>query len=130
MKLEKGRTIFVDAKPIGNLANPRFPSGAIKKPNSPVTIVVRVAVDAEGKASVAGKSIADFSLPTPFTGACEEAIREAVAQWKFEPAQLAVLEPQSDGQPLLVSSSATETTFEIAFTFTPSGHVDSQSKQK
>lgn len=126
LKIAKRTTIFVDAKPVGSLASPRFPVGSFRAPNRAVTIVVRVAVDENGRATVLGKSLADLSLPTPFTEACADTIEEAVAQWKFEPAQLAVLEPQKDGRPLLVSSAATDTVFETSFTFDPSGSVGSK----
>jgi hypothetical protein len=128
LKIEKERSVFIDAKPIGGLGNPAFPGG--KLPPGPVTITVRVAVDEEGRASVLGKSLSDLSASTPFAAACDRMISQAVAEWKFEPAQIALLEPQQDGRPLLVSSRVTDTTSEVAFTFTPSGDVGSQLNPK
>ena len=122
-EITRGETVFVDAKPIEPLALPNYPTGLPQTNADPVTIVVRFLVGADGRVEEIGRSIADFSVPTPFSRACFEAVTEAVARWRFEPAQLAIVHPQANGRPLIVSSSPTERRFEIAVTFSPSGRV-------
>ena len=122
-EITRGQTVFVDAKPIEPLATPNYPTGSRKPNGDPVTIVVKFVVGADGRVEEIGKSIADFSAPTPFTRECFDAVTDAVARWRFEPAQLAVVEPQANGRPLIVSSTPTERRFEIAVTFSSSGRV-------
>ena len=121
LKIEKGKSVFVDARPMGALSPPEFPSGSFFAQSSKLVIVVRVRIDEEGRAVVLGRSVTDLSVRSPFSAACDEAIAQAVAKWRFEPAQIGVLEPQADGRPLLVSSEPVDTTLEIAFTFESSG---------
>lgn len=123
LEVKRGETIFVDAKPIEPLATPIYPTGS-RKPNAdPVTIVVKIVVGADGRVEDIGRSIADLSLPTAFSQECFEAVTNAVAQWRFEPALLAVVEPQANGRPRIISSTPTERRFEIAVTFSSSGRV-------
>lgn len=122
-EITRGETAFVDARPIEPLATPNFPSGFLKPNDDPVTIVVKIVVGADGRVEEMGKSLADFSAPTPFARACFEAVTDAIAQWRFEPAQIAVVEPQAKGRPRIVSSMPTERRFEIAVTFSSSGRV-------
>src|SRR5688572_8225817 len=86
--ITRGETVFVDAKPIQPLALPIYPAGSAKPDANPVTIVVRFVVGADGRVEEIGRSIADFSVPTPFSRACFEAVTDAVARWRFEPALL------------------------------------------
>jgi hypothetical protein len=124
MAVKHGETVFVDAKPIQPLATPIYPAGSRKSDADPVvTVVMRIVVAADGRVEDMGRSIADLSVPTPFYQECFEAVANAVAQWRFEPAQLAVVRPQPDGRPLIVSSTPTERRFEIAVTFSSSGRV-------
>jgi hypothetical protein len=120
-QVKQGETVFVDARPIEPLATPSFPAAAPQRGAEPVTIVVKIVVGADGRVDDVQRSLADFSGPTPFARECFEAVKAAVAQWKFEPAELAVVRPQANGRPLIVSSTPTERTFEIAFTFSPNG---------
>jgi len=121
--ISSGETVFVDARPIEPLATPLYPTGYPKPNADPVTIVVKFVVGADGRVEEIGRSIADFSVPTPFSGECFESVKDALAQWRFEPAQIAVVKPQANGRPLIVSSTPTERRFEIAVTFSSSGRV-------
>jgi hypothetical protein len=121
--ITRGETVFVDAKPIEPLATPIYPTGSPKPSADPVTVVVKFVVGADGRVEEIGRSIADFTVPTPFSGECFEAVKDALAQWRFEPAQIAVVKPQANGRPLIVSSTPTERRFEIAVTFSSFGRV-------
>jgi hypothetical protein len=125
LRIEKSRTMFVDATPIEPLARPVWPNGRPSPPPQPLTLKVRILVDEGGRVQGLTKSIADFSVPSQFSERCFEAIRVAVDRWRFEPAQLMVVEPQNDGRALMVSSSLVGTSFEVAFTFSSTGKVDS-----
>lgn len=122
-KIERGDTVFVDAKPNEPLTVPHYPTGLPKPSADSVTITVRIVVGAGGSVEDIQRSFADLSIPTPFSQACFESVKTAVVQWKFEPAQIAVVKPQANGRPLIVSSTPTDRPFEIAFTFSSSGRV-------
>ena len=124
LRIEKTRTIFVDARPIEPLARPEWPETA-SAPSIPLTLKVRILVGEDGSVRGMIKSIADVSIPSAFSSSCFESIKTTVDRWRFEPAQLMVLEPQADGRPLVVSSSLTGSSFEVAFTFSSTGVVDS-----
>jgi hypothetical protein len=122
-EIKRGETVFVDAKPIEPLATPSYPTGSPKPNADSVTIVVKMVVGADGRVEDIGRSMADLSVSTPFSQECFEAVKDAVARWRFEPAQIAVVEPQANGRPRIVSSTPTERRFEIAITFSSSGRV-------
>jgi hypothetical protein len=122
-EITQGETVFVDARPIEPLATPVYPAGSRKRGADAVTIVVKIVVGADGRVEEIGKSIADLSVPTSFSQECFEAVTEAIAQWRFEPARLAVVKSQANGRPLIISSTPTERRFEIAVTFSSSGRV-------
>jgi hypothetical protein len=123
IEIKRGETVFVDARPIEPLAEPGYPPGFSLRAGETLTLVVRIVVGADGRVEDVRKSLADFSLPSAFSEQCLDAVKAAVAQWRFEPAQLAVVQPQPNGRPLIVSSTPTERPFEIAFTFSSSGRV-------
>jgi hypothetical protein len=125
LRIERSRTIFVDAVTVEPLALPVWPEIESSLPSQPLVFKVRILVGENGRVQGVKKSIADFSLPSHVSSRCFEAIRVAVDQWRFEPAQLMVLEPQEDGRPLVVSSSPESTSFEVAFSFSSTGKVDS-----
>jgi hypothetical protein len=124
-RIESGRTIFVDATPVQPLARPVCPDVEPSSSVQPVALKVRILVREDGRVHGLEKSIADFSIPSRFSERCFDAIGVAVNQWQFEPAQLMVVEPQADGRALVVSSSRVGTSFEVAFTFSTAGKVDS-----
>jgi hypothetical protein len=125
LRIEQSRTIFVDAEPIEPLTRPKWPEVKFSRASLPLTLKVRILVGEDGWVGGVTKSIADISIASPFSSSCYESIKAAVEQWRFEPARLMVLEPQTDGRPLVVSSSLTGTSFEVAFTFSSTGIVDS-----
>jgi hypothetical protein len=129
-EVTSGETVFVDAKPIEPLAAPIYPTGSSKPDNGAVTIRVRIVVGADGRVEEVGRSMADLAPPTAFSRECFEAVKDAVARWRFEPAQLAVVRPQPNGRPVIVSSTPTERPFEIAVTFSSSGRVMSDFSKK
>ena len=122
-EVKRGDTVFVDAKPIEPLALPVYPTDLPKPSDDSVTIVIRIIVGPDGTVEDIRRSMADFSPPTPFSRACFESAKHAVAQWKFEPALVAVVAPQTNGRPLILSSTPTDRPFEIAFRFSSSGQV-------
>ncbi|MEO5959834.1 MAG: hypothetical protein ABIZ49_03065 [Opitutaceae bacterium] len=122
-EIKRGETVFVDAKPIEPLKTPSYPTNSPKPHADSVTVVAKIVVGADGRVEEIQRSIADFSLPTPFSRDCFEAAKDAISQWRFEPAQIAVVQPQANGRPLIVSSTPTDRSFEIAFTFSSSGRV-------
>ena len=60
-EVKRGETVFVDAKPIEPLATPGFPVGAQKPGADPITIVVKLAVGADGRVENIQRSLADFA---------------------------------------------------------------------
>jgi hypothetical protein len=125
IRIEATRTVFIDAIPIGPLALPLFPRRAEAAHLGTVTILMRILVGADGRLEGSERNVADFRTPTPFDVDLVEAIKVAVALWRFEPAQIAQIAPQAEGNPIIVSSTTTATSFDVAFTFSPSGRVNS-----
>jgi TonB family protein len=109
------------------LATPVYPSEALKGRSGRVTVGVSITVDAEGRVSAIGSSLATFSTPSPHGPAFRQAVETAVRQWRFHPAQLQQMETKkaSDGGDILVLKAVepTDWTFDVAFTFTASGDV-------
>ena len=65
--IEKNRTIFVDAEPIEPLKRPSWPDVKPPRASLPLTLKVRILVDEEGAVGGVMKSVADVSIPSPFS---------------------------------------------------------------
>ena len=130
LKVEIGTTVFVEAQPIEPLAIPVYPRVALAANLGSVTIAVKISVDKDGRVEAVSPSMAGISLPTRFYQQFHEAIETAIAQWRFEPAKLARLEPAKKGPPIVTGEQNAETSFDIAFTFSRSGTVSSVLQRK
>ncbi|MDB6094634.1 MAG: hypothetical protein JWM32_2196 [Verrucomicrobia bacterium] len=126
---DSGRTteFVLAAEPILPLAAPVYPAAALAMRPGRVVVGVRVRVDTEGRATVAGPSLAVFSSYNARGLGFREAVDDAVGQWKFVPARMQRTEGAkgADGGDLLMIKAAgtTEWVFDVAFTFTAAGDV-------
>ena len=125
LKLTAPTAAFQDADPIEPLAVPRYPSAALSAGIPRVTITVRITVGKDGHVESIARSLADMSFPTRFDREFHAAIEGALRQWRFRPAELARLDVGSDGRPIITESEETDTSFDVQFTFSPSGAVTS-----
>ena len=122
--LTKGRTVFIEARPVEPLVHPVCPRGRLFDDGAvPVTLVARVQIDDEGRVRSIERSVADFSMPTRFSAACLRAVELAVAQWRFHPAQFAHVDVRDDRPATVISAQRTDTIVDIPFTFSPSSRV-------
>jgi hypothetical protein len=119
-RMAQGRSVFVEARPIGPLAIPAYPPAALAAHAGTVVLHVNIAVGKDGLVGDLSPNRLAVDVPTRFDGEFLGAIRKAVAQWRFEPAQIARLEPGPGDAPIVVDSRDVETTLGIAFTFSSS----------
>jgi hypothetical protein len=118
---------YVEAEPIQPLATPVYPAKALTAKAGLITIGVKISVDTDGRVSEVSPSLLTFSTPTRYADEFEEAVRVAVIQWHFRPAQRYTLRifrtEEGGGPPREIHRENTETSFDLAFTFTASGTV-------
>ena len=79
---------WVAPRAVGKLAEPIYPAAALAAGAGPVTMGMRVVVDAEGRVADVGPSMRAWSTPTPWAAEFRAAIEAAVAQWRFRPAEV------------------------------------------
>jgi hypothetical protein len=122
LRITKSMSVFVDAKPIPPLAAPVYPKNALAAHLGTVSIAVKITIGTNGRVTSIAPSFARISLPTRDKNDFDDAIEEALSEWRFEPAQLAHLDPQTADAPVIVGTEATETSFDVVFTFSASGN--------
>ncbi len=130
----KSGDYFTEARPIQILATPVYPPKALAAKLGMTTVGVRVTIDKSGRVSDIGPSLLAVSIPTKFDAEFQEAVRAAVTQWRFFPAQTfhADVTKDATGELQITESKRenAETYFDIAFTFTASGAVRGGMKEK
>lgn len=118
---------FVDAEAIQPLSTPVYPAKALAAKAGLVMIGVKITVDDAGRVVDVAPSLLTFSTPTRYSEEFQEAVRLAVMQWHFHPAQRYSLrifrDREGGGPPQELHRENTETFFDLAFTFTASGKV-------
>ena len=121
------RQIFTDARPILPLANPVFPAEARAAKVGVVTVAVHLTIDVAGRVTEVAPSLAGFSIPNRFSTEFRRAVEEAVAQWRFTPAEVQHLEeaPGEGGSTYLrvARREKIEAACDVQFTFTATGAV-------
>src|SRR5271169_3618922 len=98
-KLDVSKSInaFVQAKPELPLVAPVYPKAGLSATIGSTTIVVTINIGKDGRVEDVRPSMAAVRIPTRFDRDFDDAIRAAVAQWRFEPAKSARLEPSKNG---------------------------------
>lgn len=123
----KSGDYFTDARPIEPLTPPVYPARALAAKAGRVMVGVKITVDATGRVTDVGPSVLALSIPTRFDDDFQEAVRAAVLQWRFRPAQSYHVEVTrvAGGEPELrvTRREYAETYFDVSFTFTAAGTV-------
>ena len=118
---------FVEAEPIEPLPMPVYPAKTLAGKATLVTVGVRVSIDADGRVTAFTPSLLTFSTPGRNADKFQEAVRQAVMQWRFHPAQHYLLRifrgEEGGGPPREIHRENTEAAFDLAFTFTAAGKV-------
>lgn len=118
---------ILPAEPILPLAVPAYPRVAMGSHAAPVVVGVRISVDPSGRVAGIGPSLVCFSTPTPWAAAFYTAVEDAVAQWRFEPAEWRHLVPMTNrnggGYWQVARSEKTDYSFDLSFTFSTTGEV-------
>lgn len=124
--------MMVVATPIAPLAKPEYPRTALGREKLPVQVAVRIIVDTTGRVSDVRMSLAGVTTPTPYAEEFRTAVEEALAQWRFRPAQLRRLKPTTDetgsARREFEGWEKVDCGFDVAFTFQSTGEVTSQVK--
>ncbi|HVW20100.1 MAG TPA: hypothetical protein VHC86_02715 [Opitutaceae bacterium] len=123
LKLAEPMDVFVDAKPIGPLAMPRYPARALAAGAGAVTVRVDITVSAEGQVTAVARDALDLSGLGRFREDFFEAVQAAVQSWRFEPAAIERLEPSPYGRPVIVGITPQERGYVVEFRFTEAGRV-------
>jgi hypothetical protein len=123
--------VKVKAEPIEPLATPVYPRVALGRVRLPLTVGVRINVDPSGRVAHVGASMVAFSTGGEFAEEFRAAVEEALAQWRFKPAEFRHMIPRTGSNGLGAYWQVTRTqpaddAFDLAFTFTAKGDVVSE----
>lgn len=127
MSVSTRRQIFTDAMPVLPLAPPVYPTVARPAKLGVVTVAVHLTIDVSGRVREVVPSVAGFSIPNRFSAEFFRAVEEAVAQWRFTPAEFKQLEdaPGERGTSYLrvARQELIEAGCDVQFTFTDTGAI-------
>jgi hypothetical protein len=120
--------VKVKAEPIEPLSPPVYPRVALGRVRRPMTVGVRITVDDTGRVAQVGPSLVAFSTGGEWAEEFRVAVEEALAQWRFKPAEFRHMEPRASktgrgGYWQVTRSQPTDDGFDLAFTFTAKGDV-------
>lgn len=127
MRLDGPVTVDLPPKPVGLQALPEYPKAALGAGLRDVEVAVTLTIDRSGRVSEVGPSLARIPYTTAFHAEFLAAAEKAVRTWQFEPGQSVHLEPQADHVPVVTGAEAEESRITVAFTFSQSGRVRSDS---
>ena len=117
---------FAEAEPIEPLVPAVYPRIA-RRPPAPVTVGVEITVDPKGNVTDVGPSLQEIPITVLSDDQFYHAVREAVKQWRFRPAQRYRMRvprvSEGGGAPYEISRETVECKFILRFTFTPTGAV-------
>ncbi len=119
-----GKDEWVPPRALGKLAEPVYPAAAWAAGAGPVTMGMRVLVDAAGKVADVGPSVRAWSTPTPWAAEFRAAIEAAVAQWRFRPAEVRHCTTVTNAEGSyrsMTGSEKTEWALHVTFSFKVSG---------
>lgn len=105
---------------------PVYPPKALLAKAGRATVGVQVTVDKEGRVTDIGTSLLTYNTPGLFAGDFLEAVKAAVRQWQFSPAEVLQMETAKSGDftyQRIARTTKTETKLDLAFTFTATGQV-------
>jgi hypothetical protein len=123
--------VLVPAEPVPPLARPVYPGAVLGKVRVPVSVGVRITVDASGRVAHVGPSLLVFSNAGEEAAEFRAAVEDALAQWRFKPAEIQHLVPGTGGAGradfwIATRKQATDYAFDLSFTFAVTGDVLSE----
>ncbi len=107
---------------------PVYPARALKAKARLATIGVHITVDPNGRVSDVRSSMLVFNTPGPFADDFRDAVEAAVRQWSFIPARAEHFKIVHEGAATYnrrTTVENVETEFDLSFTFTADGRVES-----
>ncbi len=117
---------WLPPRAVGKLAEPVYPAAALAAGAGPVTMGMRVVVDAEGKVTEVAPSVRAWSTPTPWAAEFHAAIEATVAQWRFRPAEVRHFTTVTNAEGTYRSVTGVEKTewaLHVTFSFSVRGGV-------
>jgi TonB family protein len=120
LDVSQGINAFVQAKPELPLAALTYPKAALDAGIGSTTIAVTIDIGRDGRVEDVRPCAAAVRIPTRFDREFDAAIRAAVAQWQFEPAKSARLEPSKNG-PIVTEADDVATSLNVVFVFSQAG---------
>lgn len=106
---------------------PVYPARALQAKAGRATVGVQVTVDPAGQVTDIGSSLLTYNPPGPFAEDFLEAVKAAVRQWRFFPAEVLQMETAKSGDftyQRIARRTKTETKLDLSFTFTATGGVE------
>ncbi len=120
------RAQYREAQLKDNAALPVYPGRALKAKAGRALVGVHIMVDPNGRVSDIRPSMFVFSTPGLFASEFRDAVETAVRLWQFTPARVEYYEIRNEnGLPFarVTRTEATESEFDLSFTFTATGGV-------
>jgi len=108
---------------VGQLASPVYPTAALAAHAGECIVYVTITIGADGTVSEVRPSWQRMNIPSRFSDAFLESIREAVGSWRFQPARNVFWGKQADGELKYISTETLAARTDIKFTFEASGLV-------
>jgi hypothetical protein len=119
---------FRQAVPLkASVVLPVYPPRALEAKAGRATVGVQVMVDTAGLVTDIGPSLLTYNTPGTYAEDFLEAVKVAVRQWRFSPAEILQMETAKSGDytyQRIARSTKTETKLDLSFTFTATGTVE------
>jgi outer membrane biosynthesis protein TonB len=108
---------------IGQLTSPVYPASALAAHAGECVVFVTITIGVDGTVSEVRPSWQRMYIPSRFSDTFLEAIKEAVGNWRFQPARNVYWEKQTDGELKYISNETLAAQTDVKFTFEASGVV-------
>jgi hypothetical protein len=108
---------------IGELAKPIYPAAALAAHAGAFVLYATIIIDAEGRVSEVAPSWDRMNIPSRCSGQFLDAVKVAVARWRFIPAHLVHWERHPNGEDKYLYSEVIPAQVDVRFTFEATGDV-------
>lgn len=118
--------VIINAIPpsiVGELSKPAYPADALAAHAGGCVIFATITIDTKGNVSDVHPSWGRLSIPGRFSEAFFGAVRDAVRDWRFEPARNVYWEKEENGELRYLNTEVLTVQTDVKFTFEASGTV-------
>jgi len=108
---------------IGELAKPVYPAAALAAHTGAFVLNATIIIGADGRVSEVAPSWDRMNIPSRYSGQFTDAVKVAVASWRFIPAHLVHWERHPNGEDKYLYSEIIPAQVDVRFTFEATGSV-------